>query len=48
VLTQKLQYVVAYSVTPLDRKAAQTLSEVTGMSMLVIPYGDRASMTALT
>src|SRR3989442_882366 len=37
-----------HSVTPFDRRAAQTLSEVTGMSMLVIPYGDSASITALT
>jgi hypothetical protein len=34
---QQLDQLVAYSVTPLDRKAAQTLSEVTGMSMLVMP-----------
>ncbi len=39
---------VGYSVTPFDRKAAQTLSGPMGMSMLVIPYGDSASMTALT
>src|SRR6266550_3540091 len=37
VLTQQLQYVVRYSVTPLERSAAHTLSEVTGMSMLVMP-----------
>src|SRR5712691_2445734 len=48
ILTQQLQYVVRYSATPLDRSAAPTLSEVTGMSMLVMPYGDRASITALT
>src|SRR5487761_96517 len=48
VLTQQLQYVVAYSVTPFERNAAHTLSDVTGMSMLVIPYGESASITALT
>src|SRR5712691_311808 len=48
VLPKQLQNVVGYSVTPFDRRAAQTLSEVTGMSMLVIPYGERASITALT
>src|SRR5258708_30880024 len=37
VLTQQLQYVVGYSVTPLDLSAAHTLSEVTGMSMFVMP-----------
>ena len=37
VLTQQLQYVVAYSVTPFERNAAHTLSDVTGMSMLVMP-----------
>ena len=48
VLTQQLQYVVGYSVTPFERSAAQTLSEVTGMSMLVMPYGESASITAFT
>src|ERR1700683_4582689 len=33
---------------PLLRSAAHTLSEVTGMSMLVMPRCDNASMTALT
>jgi hypothetical protein len=45
---EQLEYVGGYSVTPLDRRAAHTLSEVTGMSMFVMPYGDKASITALT
>ena len=48
VLAEQLQYVVGYSVTPFERSAAHTLSEVTGMSMLVMPYGESASITALT
>src|SRR5258708_4883857 len=36
-LTPHLQYVSVYPVTPLDLRAAHTLSEVTGMSMLVMP-----------
>src|SRR5262249_49583581 len=47
-LGQERDRVVRYSVTPLDLSAAQTLSEVTGMSMFVIPYGASASITALT
>ena len=37
VVGQQPEQVVGYSVTPLARRAAQTLSEVTGMSMLVMP-----------
>jgi hypothetical protein len=45
---QQVGQVVFYSVTPFDLNAAQTLSGPIGMSMLVMPYGDSASMTALT
>ena len=48
VLLQQIEYVVGYSVTPPALNAAQTLSDVTGMSMLVTPYGESASMTAFT
>src|SRR5258708_13572194 len=48
VFVKQLDYLVCYSVTPFERSAAQTLSEVTGMSMFVIPYGGSASITALT
>ena len=48
VLPQQVEDFVAYSFTPAARSAAQTLSEVTGMSILRTPYGERASMTALT
>src|SRR5260370_4105751 len=37
VLTQQLQCVVGYSGTPLALRAAHTLAEGTGMSMLVMP-----------
>ncbi len=48
VLPEQVEDVAGYSVTPLDRSAAHTLSGPIGMSMLVMPYGDRASITALT
>src|SRR5580700_11303903 len=47
-LGQQDEQAVVYSVTPLLRSAAHTLSDVTGMSMLVMPRCDSASMTALT
>ena len=48
VLGQQGEQLAVYSVTPLERNAAHTLSEVTGMSMLAIPSGESASTTALT
>src|ERR1700687_1546798 len=48
VLAQQVDELGVYSVTPFERRAAQTLSGPIGMSMLVIPYGESASMTALT
>src|SRR5260370_401538 len=37
VFPKQIQNFVGYSVTPFDLRAAQTLSDVTGMSMLVMP-----------
>ena len=48
VLGEQVHQSVVYSVTPLLRSAAHTLLEVIGMSMLVMPRCDSASITALT
>src|ERR1700683_4110406 len=48
VFGEQSEEAVVYSVTPLLRSAAHTLSDVIGMSMLVIPRCESASMTAFT
>src|SRR5207302_9808656 len=45
---QRVTSVPAYSAAPTAFKASQTLSEVTGMSMFLMPRCPTASITALT